>query len=113
VLFVDQFEELYTQRADADERTAFLACLTGVADDPSSPLRVVLAMRSDFLDHLGQDGQLAAEVTRGLMLLPPLGREGLRQALLASLLAAEVRFESEALVGRAHLPRRGPGRGAV
>ncbi|WP_428269557.1 protein kinase domain-containing protein, partial [Haliangium sp.] len=100
VLFVDQFEELYTLRADADERAAFLACLAGVADDASSPLRVVLAMRSDFLDRLSPDGPFAAEVTRGLMLLPPLGPAGLRQALLAPLAAAEVRFEDEALVER-------------
>ncbi|WP_428263552.1 serine/threonine-protein kinase [Haliangium sp.] len=100
VLFVDQFEELYTQGVASAERNAFLASLAGVADDAASPLRVILAMRSDFLDRLTADRHLTAEVTRGLLLLPPMGREGLRQALVRPLDAVDVRFESEALVDR-------------
>src|SRR5262249_48892218 len=40
LLFVDQFEEIYTLTAE-DERRAFLACLSTAADDPSTPLRVI------------------------------------------------------------------------
>src|SRR5262252_9661615 len=47
LLFVDQHEELYTLVADPAERRAFTACLAAAADDPSGPLRVVVAMRSD------------------------------------------------------------------
>ncbi|HEY5924092.1 MAG TPA: protein kinase, partial [Kofleriaceae bacterium] len=55
MLFVDQFEELYTQVADPAERAAFTACLSAVADDATSPLRVVLSIRSDFLDRVAED----------------------------------------------------------
>ncbi|MEZ4311544.1 MAG: protein kinase [Polyangiaceae bacterium] len=39
LLFIDQFEEVYTLASD-EERDAFLACLAGAADDPSSPVRI-------------------------------------------------------------------------
>src|SRR5262249_45566706 len=45
LLFVDQFEELYTLGADREARATFVRCLDAVADDPSSPLRVVLSVR--------------------------------------------------------------------
>jgi serine/threonine protein kinase len=100
LIFVDQFEELYTLGASAGERAAFLACLAAVADDAASPLRVILAMRSDFLDRLAENRQLSVEVTRGLVLLPAIDREGLREALLRPVEACELRFESTALVDR-------------
>ncbi len=100
VVFVDQLEELYTLGARPDERAAFLACLAAVADDAASPLRVILSMRSDFLDRLTEDRRLGAEVTRGLVLLPPMDRDGMRHALLRPVAAAEYRFESPALVDR-------------
>ncbi|MDI1446374.1 protein kinase [Polyangium sp. 6x1] len=98
LLFVDQFEELYTLGASPDEWKAFLACLEGAADDASSPLRVVLAMRSDFLDRLVDNRHFMTEVTRGLVFLPPLGREGLRAALTKPIEAAGYRFEGDELV---------------
>jgi WD40 repeat protein/serine/threonine protein kinase len=98
LLFVDQFEEVYTLGSAPGERAAFLACLEGVADDPSSPLRVVLAVRSDFLDRVVDDRQFTTEVTRGLVLLPPVGREGLRAALTRPVEAAGYRFEGDELV---------------
>jgi serine/threonine protein kinase len=100
LLFVDQFEELYTLGVPADERAAFLACLAAVADDAASPLRVVLSMRSDFLDRLAEDRHFSAEATRGLVLLPAMGREGLREALTCPVEATEFRFESPALIDR-------------
>ena len=98
VLFVDQFEELYTLGADSDERIAFVTCLEGAADDASSPLRVVLSIRSDFLDRVVEDNRFMADVTRGLVLLPPIDRDGLRDALTRPVVAAGYEFESEALV---------------
>ncbi|HEU4409448.1 MAG TPA: protein kinase [Polyangiaceae bacterium] len=99
VLFVDQFEELYTLGAERAERAAFVACLESAADDASSPLRVVLSLRSDFLDRVAEDRPFAAELARGLLLLPPMGREGLREALLRPVEASGYRFETEAMAG--------------
>jgi WD40 repeat protein len=98
LLFVDQFEELYTLGADPVERAAFVACLEGAADDASSPLRVMLSLRSDFLYRIAEEGHFIAEVTRGLVFLLPMGRDGLRTALTRPLEAAGYRFENEAMV---------------
>ncbi|MDI1475897.1 protein kinase [Polyangium sp. y55x31] len=98
LVFVDQFEELYTLVSDPGERSAFLQCLLGVADDASSPLRVIVAIRSDFLDRIAEDPHFLAEVTQGLFLLPPMGREALREALLRPVEASGHRFEDEAMI---------------
>ncbi|WP_437519925.1 protein kinase [Sorangium sp. So ce726] len=98
LLFVDQFEELYTLGASREERAAFVACLEGAADDASSPLRVLLAIRSDFLDRIADDYEFMTHVTRGLSLLPPMGRDGLHDALTRPLAAAGHRFEAEEMV---------------
>jgi WD40 repeat protein/serine/threonine protein kinase len=100
VLVIDQFEELYTLGAPAAERAAFLACLQAVADDNASPLRVILAMRADFLDRLAEDRPFLDHVNRGLMFLSPLDHDGLREALTRPVAGCEHRFESPAMVER-------------
>lgn len=97
VLFIDQLEELHTLGIDAAERAAFCACVEGVADDASSPLRVIATIRADFLDRLSDDRRFMEEVTRGLLFLPPLGREGLVDALKKPLEGVRYRFEDEGL----------------
>ena len=111
LVFVDQLEELYTLVPDPGEQAAFIRSLLGAADDASSPLRVVLALRSDFVDRLADDRAFMAKVTAGLFLLPPVGREGLREALVRPVEAAGYRFEGAAMVtdileelGRARTP---------
>ncbi len=95
---IDQFEELYTLCADSGERAAFLACLDGVADDAGSPLRVLVSIRSDFLDHLAEHRELADRISHGLMFVPPLDRDGLRDALVRPVEAADCRYEDPGMV---------------
>jgi len=99
-VFVDQLEELYTLGAPPAERAAFLACLVAVADDASSPLRVLVSMRSDFLDRLAEDRGMGAEITRGLVLLSPMDHASMREALVRPVGARDHRFEPPALVDR-------------
>ncbi len=98
LLFVDQFEELYTQVEDAEERAAFTACLAAVADDATSPLRVVLSIRSDFVDRIAEDQQFVDELTQGLFFLGPPSRDGLRDAILQPAELAGFTFELSATV---------------
>jgi hypothetical protein len=98
LLFVDQFEELYTLVADAAERRAFTTCLAGVADDATAPLRVLVSMRSDLLDRVAEDRRFLEDLTRGLTFLQPLGREALREALVQPVESLGFGFESTAMV---------------
>ena len=93
LLFVDQHEELYTLVTDPGERRAFTACLTAAGDDPSGPLRVVVSMRSDFLDRAAEDRRFVDELTRALVFLQPPSRAGLEAALTQPLTSLGFGFE--------------------
>jgi serine/threonine protein kinase len=98
LVFVDQFEELYTLVPDAAERKAFTACLSGIADDATAPMRVVLSVRSDFLDRASEDELFMAELSQGLFFLSAPQREGLRDALVQPAELAGYRFEAPEVV---------------
>ncbi len=98
LVFVDQFEELYTLGADLAERRAFTACLASAADDATTPLRVVVSVRSDFLDRVAEDPYFLTELTRGLFFLAPPGRDELREALVGPAELAGFQFESPATI---------------
>ena len=98
LLFIDQFEELYTHVADPQERRAFTACLSGIADDATTPIRVVLSLRSDFLDRVPEDERFMGELSQGLFFLTSPNREGLREALLQPAELAGYRFETTEMV---------------
>jgi serine/threonine protein kinase len=98
LLFVDQFEELYTLVPDLEERRAFTAALAGVADDTAAPLRVVVSMRSDFLDRIGEDARFMEELSRGLVFLQAPDAGGLREALTQPIEMVGYRFEQPAMV---------------
>ncbi len=97
LLFVDQFEELYTL-ARPEDRAAYVACLGGVADDVGAPLRLALALRADFTERLAESPGLLERLTRGLIFLGPIDRAGLRDALIRPAAMAGHRFESVGLV---------------
>ncbi|MDP3238660.1 MAG: protein kinase [Myxococcales bacterium] len=98
LVFVDQFEELYTLVPDGAERKAFTAALAGVADDPTSPIRLALSIRSDFLDRVAEDSRFMAELSQGLVFLASPGPEGLREAIVQPAELAGYKFESPTIV---------------
>ncbi len=98
LLFIDQFEELYTQVADPRERRAFTACISGIADDATTPMRVVLSIRSDFLDRVHEDERFMGELSQGLFFLTAPNAEGLRDALVQPAEMAGYRFESPEMI---------------
>ena len=71
VLFVDQLEELVTLCPQRDVRAAFMAAVALAADDVDGLVRVVLALRDDFLGLLAEGGQARAALERVAVLGSP------------------------------------------
>ncbi|MCE9578291.1 MAG: protein kinase, partial [Deltaproteobacteria bacterium] len=67
VIVVDQFEELFTLGADADERERFAAAL--VAASRRAQVRVVLTVRDDFLARAGALPALRDQLAQGIELV--------------------------------------------
>ncbi len=98
LLFVDQLEELFTLTDDDEARRAYLTCLLGAADDASSPVRVVISIRSDFLDRFAEQTEFIDALTAGLVFLAPPAPAGLRAALVEPAHAVDYRFETSRIV---------------
>jgi hypothetical protein len=81
LLFVDQFEEIFTLCADAAVRKAFLDGLTQLAKLPQIEIKIVLAMRADFLDRLGPHPGLGGLAQQGLQLVLDMESSELRAAI--------------------------------
>ncbi|WP_375471274.1 hypothetical protein [uncultured Nostoc sp.] len=58
VIFIDQFEELFT-KTQKPERDKFVASLFQLFQQQDSSVKIVLTMRSDFLDKFSEYPQLA------------------------------------------------------
>ncbi|MER6335015.1 hypothetical protein ABT298_38130 [Streptomyces sp. NPDC001034] len=80
-LIVDQFEELYTLCTDPLEREQFIDRLL-TATEPARRLRVVLAVRADFLDRCTAHPRLTAALQDATVLAGPMSRDELREAVV-------------------------------
>lgn len=96
LLFVDQLEELVT--LSEPSQAACFASLLGELALPAAGVRVLLAVRGDFLTRLGALPGLGAEVERALYLLRPLTTQGVREAIVGPARSRGVAFESETLL---------------
>lgn len=86
-LIVDQFEELYTLGADPADRDAFIDRLVA-ATDADSRLRVVIAVRADFLGRCAEHPGLTAALQDATLLAGPMSRTELREAIVRPAAAA-------------------------
>ncbi len=80
-LIVDQFEELYTLGADPADRDTFIDRLVA-ATDADSRLRVVIAVRADFLGRCAEHPGLTAALQDATLLAGPMSRAELREAIV-------------------------------
>jgi len=69
LVVIDQFEELFTLGADADERLRYATLLAELGRHADDPIRVVLTMRDDFLMRAQTLAPLRAHLMSGLELL--------------------------------------------
>jgi Novel STAND NTPase 1 len=97
VLYIDQFEEVFT-RVAKDERQRFLNLLTTAASDARSPLTVILSLRADFYDRPLGYPLLAELVGDHHIDVLPMTLEELNQAIRQPAENVGLTFE-EGLVG--------------
>jgi|GEM_PF-1405759 len=50
-LYIDQFEELFTQTTDETERRQFIDLITTAVHEPNSPVMVIITLRADFYGY--------------------------------------------------------------
>lgn len=83
MLVIDQFEEIFTQCRQDEERTAFIANLLDAlkpADSP--PVTILLTLRADFYAQLAFQDQLRELVSQNQEFIGAMSREELTRAIL-------------------------------
>jgi WD40 repeat protein len=96
LFFVDQFEELFTICDSPNERNNFIEGLVRVAKFGSSSVKIVLAMRSDFLEQFSfytELGNIASQ--NNMCVVTEMFRDELRQAIEAPAAKHGVVFEEQ------------------
>ena len=82
LIFVDQFEELFTICDDPDKRKNFISGLVEVAKFGDSSVKIVLAMRADFLEQFSFYPDLGAIANQNnIHLVTEMFPDELRQAI--------------------------------
>ncbi|MES4905677.1 MULTISPECIES: hypothetical protein [unclassified Streptomyces] len=97
-LVIDQFEEVFTLCQDPAERAGFIERLLS-AQDEDSRLRVVIGVRADFLGRCAEHRELTAALRGATLLVGPMGRTELRDAIVKPA-AAEGLIVERALTAR-------------
>ncbi|MBI4854422.1 MAG: protein kinase [Acidobacteria bacterium] len=97
LIFVDQFEELFTLCPELEERQFYAAMLAQAAQSAEEPIRLVLALRDDFLVRAKQLTALKDRLTQGLELLTTPAPEDLLRILITPAERLGYQFEDENL----------------
>ena len=101
-VFVDQFEEVFTQCRDEAEREAFIADLTRPIAEYPDRLVVVIAVRADFYGRCGSYPELAGMLGANHVLVGPMSADEYRSVIEGPARRASLRVDPplvDALVG--------------
>ena len=109
VLFIDQFEEIFTLVVDEAERNQFIQLLVTATMDTASHLRIILTLRADFYDrplHYDEFGRIIQSQTHVVL---PLGRSELERAIVMPSERAGVKIEPQLVTSIVADVREEPG----
>jgi len=82
LIFIDQFEELFTSCSDINKRDNFIEGLVRIANSNNNSVKIVLAMRADFLEQLSSYPDLGKIINEGnLHLVTDMHKDELQQAI--------------------------------
>lgn len=93
VLFIDQFEEIFTLVVDENARIQFIQLLVKATLDPASRVRIILTLRADFYDrplHYDEFGRIIQQQTQVVL---PLSRNELERAIVMPAQRVSVRVD--------------------
>jgi hypothetical protein len=93
VIFVDQFEELFTLCDDDQARQTFIARLLELIRQPDMQHRVILSMRSDFETFVARSPELQSLFYYGRVQVTALTAFELREAIEQPAAAVGLKFE--------------------
>ena len=95
VLFIDQFEEVFTQISKEEERVAFLNMLTHAATVESGRVIILLAMRSDFVSNCAIYPKLNALLNQQFVQIGAMGADELVSAIAQPALRVGLRIDPD------------------
>lgn len=99
VLVCDQFEEFFIrQRQQPADRRAFVQQIGRVIDDPLLPVRVVFSLREDYIAEMDEFRTSLPEILGNTYRLLPLTAFGARQAIIAPLINAGIKYDQRLVV---------------
>ncbi len=93
LVYIDQFEELYTHVADDKERNQFINTLLDASNDQNDHLTILLTLRADFLGKALTNRSLADALQNADLKLGPMNREELRQVTERPAEIQNIKFE--------------------
>jgi hypothetical protein len=94
VVVCDQFEEFFIrQRKNPADRRAFIDRIAAFVEDPRIPLKVLFSLREDFLAEMDDFKVAMPEILGNTYRLLPLTAYGARQAIIAPLQQAGIKFD--------------------
>ena len=92
LLFVDQWEEVYTLGNDTGMRQAFIGQLLSAA--ATDKIRVVLTVRGDFMGRALENRDFADRLQQGLVTIGPMTRDELAETIVEPAAKTGLSFEA-------------------
>lgn len=82
LLFIDQFEEIFTLTTDEEKRKTFLNNIHSAAMDPLSRVRIIITLRADFYDRPLLYSGIGDLIRNNTEVVLPLSPDELREAVV-------------------------------
>jgi WD40 repeat protein/serine/threonine protein kinase len=83
LLFIDQFEEVFTLVNDENERTHFLELIRNAVIDPNTRVRIIITLRADFTDRPLQYVEFGELLRQRMEFVLPMTADELERAISA------------------------------
>jgi WD40 repeat protein len=81
IIFIDQFEEIFTRCNDLNQRKNFIKSLTQIAKSENKSVKIVLAMRADFLEKISPYPHFGEIIQRNIHLVTDMHEDDLKLAI--------------------------------